>query len=190
MSSRRLVSSPAPEPKNEKGAAFRPDPEAEPDTEHNPEGFNILAWAQGIRPIKRVVTLYQRLDLLADRDLAGSELRDAQLAGDEERAEELRAQVRELTDQIKASAVNIVLQGVTQSRFQEILEEAQRNKTVVTPADVLLYQMAAQIVEPAGLDWQTLKVIDDQMPVQAAKIGTAWHQINTAAPDVEASIPF
>lgn len=188
MSNRRLVSSPTPEPKNEKGAAFRPDPETA--TEHNPDGFSILAWAQGIRPIKRVVTLYQRLDLLADRDLAGIELRDAQLAGDEERTEELRVRVRELTDQIKASAVNVVLQGVTQSRFQEILEEAQRDKTVVTPADVMLYQMAAQIVEPAGLDWQTLKVIDDQMPVQAQKIGTAWHQINTVAPDVEASIPF
>lgn len=183
MSERRLMSELAPKKPGAKEAA--PALLSEPRS-----GFNLLEWVQGVRPIRRVVTLYQRLDLLADRDMLGSQLQDARLAGDEDLAEGLRTQIRALTDKVKESAVNVTLAGVTTSRYQEILDEAKAAPEVVTAEDVVAYQIAAQIVEPEGFTYEVVKMLDEQMPVQMGKVGTAWAQINTTTPDVEATIPF
>ena len=181
MNDRRLMSEATPKKATKEGSPLLSEPR---------KGFNLLEWAQGVRPIKRAVPLYQRLDLLAERDILGAELKDAQLAGDADAVTDLSMRIRALTDEIKGTSVTVILTGVTASRYSEIIDEGKARTDVVTAEDLVAYQIAAQIVEPEGFDYETLKVLDDLMPVQMAKIGTAWTQINQTTPDVEATIPF
>lgn len=190
MSQRRLMNQPKEEEETKDetpvvaGEAF-----TGPTKETNAE-FNLFDWVAGIRQIRRAIPIYQRLDLLADRDLLGQELQDARIIGDDGRVETLKREIRSLTDQIKNTSLNFVLEGVTQSKFQEILEEARQDPLVRDENDQTMYQLWRQIVEPEGLTFEMFKQIDEALPTQTGKLGTAWAQINTVTPDLEATLPF
>lgn len=104
--------------------------------------FDLFAWMHGVKPIRRSVTLYARLDLMAERDAAAEDLKEARIGGDVEAEAMLRERITELTQQIMASRMRVVLQGISGSRFNEILEEAKKDRSVRSANDVALYQIA------------------------------------------------
>lgn len=162
-----------------------PNPETEGAAFTDTSSF--FAWAKGVQQITRSVPIYQRLDLLGVRDNLGIELEDARAREDAVEASRLLGEIQELTDQIIETRMTVVLQGVTQSRFREIEAEAKREHR--DENDRLLYRIAAQIVEPTDMDFEALKMLDDILPLESTKIGTAWAQIVNASPDVLATAP-
>ena len=158
------------------------------DTVVQVEGFNLEQWVAGVRPIRRTVTLYSRLDLMGERDELGAALEDARAAGDNDAIGALHEQIDELTEQILGSRMFVTIEGVTASRFKEIVAEAK--DLGLDSTDVFLYQIAAQIVEPKGLDWETFKRLDDMLPTQTSKVAQAWTAINNEVPQVGVTAPF
>lgn len=152
------------------------------------EGFNLEQWVAGVRPIRRTVIMYSRLDLMGERDELGAALEDARAVGDNDAIGRLHEQIDELTEEILASRMFVTLEGVTSSRFKEIVAEAK--DLGLDSTDVFLYQIAAQIVEPKGLDWETFKRLDDMLPTQTSKVAQAWTAINNEVPQVGVTAPF
>ena len=151
--------------------------------------FNMDEWLQGVRPIKRTVTLYQRLDILAKRDELAAEL-DFVRYTDDVAAQDLRAQIREVTDEIMSSRMFLTLQGLTTTRYRALLKELEAKDYGENPELVVFDQWAAQVAEPEGITGEWLQGFDTMSPVQSAKIQTALNQINNTVPDVEATVPL
>lgn len=151
--------------------------------------FSMDEWLQGVRPIKRTVTLYQRLDMLATRDELAAEL-DLVKYTDEGAARKIRGQIREVTDEIMASRMFLTLQGLTITRFREVLDEIEARDYGDNPALAMFDQWASQVAEPAGITGEWLQQFNEGSPIQAHKIQTALNQINNAVPDVEATVPL
>lgn len=144
--------------------------------------FDLASWVSGIQQIKRSCTLYQRLDLLARRDELAAALIDAGKADDARTVKKLSAQITELTEAITATSMQVVLQGVTKTRFKEIAEEAADRFDDIQ--DAILYQIAAQVVEPADFSFEILRTLDEVIPQQTARLGQLWVEINNETPEV------
>lgn len=177
--SRKLMSQPSTKPKQP----------AKRDVLSAPrDSFNLLEWAQGITQITRAVTIYDDLGLYGQREKVGEQLRTARLIGEDSTVEELQAEVRDLTQRMLAGSLTITLRGVTQSRFQEILEEAKRYSA--NQDEQTYYRICAQIVEPEGFNVEVMKALDERSPLQGQKIGTVWAQMNQTVPDIATTAPF
>lgn len=151
--------------------------------------FDFASWLRGVKPIKRTVVLYQRLDLLSDRDVLAAELDQVKYV-DQKQAEALREQIQEITEQILNTRMLVTVQAVTTTRYRELLAEINKRDYKGNDERAVFDLMAAQVVEPEGITGAWLQQFDQVAPVQCAKIATAIEQINSTVPDVRATVPL
>lgn len=165
-------------------------PTKAPGSADNPL-FDPLEWLKGTKPIERTIRLYQRLDLMADRDEAAGRRQDLRLADPTDTTGEqaaLTEVIRDLTNQMNTTALRLRLRGFTRSKAHEIIGRAEQKG--LKGDDANYHWVAAHIIEPEGIDWTWAKALDDALPVQFMQIVTAVEQIANATPDVEATVPF
>lgn len=153
--------------------------------------FDPAQWLAGVKPIERTIRLYQRLDLMGDRDEAAAARQDLRMADPADATGEqaaLTELIRDLTNEMNASALKLRLRGFTRSKAQEVIGQAEQRG--LKGDDANYYWLAAHIIEPEGIDWVWVKALDDALPVQFMQIVTAVEQIANSVPDVEATVPF
>jgi hypothetical protein len=125
------------------------------------------------RAARRGVTIYLRPDLQADIDRVSAELATAR--GEE--ADRLTAQATELTAHLKESALHIIVEGRRSTwvdEFHQKLEEA----GVTDTTEQILHQVAAQIVEPEGLDYEVLQKLLEVVEPQITQVVAATLSAN------------
>src|SRR5699024_6312179 len=106
------------------GSTVEPEePESRDITrEPDPEDFDFHGFVAGLRPGRRAVRVTMRPDLRAERDqiaLRAQELGD----GDEEEAESLFARFRDITEQIKRSQRDFVVEARSDTRAKSIMKQ-------------------------------------------------------------------
>lgn len=153
-----------------------------------PAGFDLDAWLAGARPSRRATTVYARPDLLATIDVLSERVTVARAAEDTDEAARLVAQIRDVRQQMEASALDVVVEASSESARAR-LREALGIREGETPTDVqTCHFIAAHIVSPAGLDGDALARLHEVSPQQVAKIASAMKVANETAPAVPA--PF
>ena len=139
------------------------------------QAFDLAAWIGGVRPTRRSVTIYGRLDLLAEIDeLAEREMRTA---GKD--AEACRERATELNEQLMASGVTFTVEGRS-GTWVSTFEKRLDKKKVKDPTKRLLMQVAEQIVEPEGVTYSDLRALADVTEAQVTKLAHATVAANAA----------
>ena len=158
---------------------------AAPDTTVTPETFDLAAWISGVTPVQRTVTLYARGDLFADLSALENRYDEAKRAANVDDMRALKEQMREVADQIRASALDITVQGRSADwvqRFRKDMEERGVDGDQAT-----LEQLAAQITAPEGLTVDMLATLRDRIEPQVVALVQAVATVNTMKPVV--SVP-
>lgn len=156
-----------------------------PDETFTPEAFDLAAWIAGVTPVQRTVTLYARGDLFADLSALESRYDEAKRAANLDNMRALKEQMREVADQIRASALDVTVQGRSVDwvqRFRKDMEERGLDSDQTT-----LEQLAAQITAPEGLTVDMLATLRDRIEPQVVALVQAVAAVNTQAPRI--SVP-
>ncbi len=150
-----------------------------------PETFDLAAWIAGVTPVQRTVTLYARGDLFADLSALETRYDEAKRAVNVDDMRALKEQMREVADQIRASALDITVQGRSADwvqRFRADMEERGIDGDQAT-----LEQLAAQITAPEGLTVDMLATLRDRIEPQVVALVQAVATVNTMKPTI--SVP-
>lgn len=107
-----------------------------------PEGFDLAAWISGVQPVRRRVTIYGRGDLQAQID----ELSQAEALARGAERELLEAELVDLTEQLKASAMVFEIEGRTSTAVMNIAKALREEG--VPDEDIDLGLITAQCVNP------------------------------------------
>lgn len=156
-----------------------------PDKQITPETFDLAAWIAGVTPVQRTVTLYARGDRFADLSALETRYDEAKRAANVDDMRALKEQMREVADQIKASALDITVQGRSADwvqRFRKDMEDRGVDGDQAT-----LEQLAAQITAPEGLTVDMLATLRDRIEPQLVALVQAVATVNTQAPRI--SVP-
>lgn len=137
--------------------------------------FDLAAWIGGVRPTRRSVTIYGRLDLLAEID----ELAEREMRTTGKDAEACRERATELNEQLVASGVTFTVEGRS-GTWVSTFEKRLDKKKVKDPTKRLLMQVAEQIVEPEGVTYSDLRALADATEPQVTKLAHAAVAANTA----------
>lgn len=157
----------------------------EPDATVTPETFDLAAWIAGVTPVQRTVTLYARGDLFADLSALENRYDEAKRAANVDDMRALKEQMRDVADQLKASALDITVQGRSADwvqRFRADMEERGIDGDQAT-----LEQLAAQITAPEGLTVDMLATLRDRIEPQVVALVQAVATVNTMKPTI--SVP-
>ena len=156
-----------------------------PDAPVTPETFDLAAWIAGVTPVQRTVTLYARGDLFADLSALETHYDEAKRAANVDDMRALKERMREVADQIRASALDITVQGRSVEwvqRFRKDMEERGIDGDQAT-----LEQLAAQITAPEGLTVDMLATLRDRIEPQVVALVQAVAAVNTMKPTI--SVP-
>ena len=156
-----------------------------PDQMVTPETFDLAAWIAGVTPVQRTVTLYARGDLFGGLSALENRYDEAKRAANVDDMRALREQMQAVADQIRASALDITVQGRSADwvqRFRKDMEERGVDGDQAT-----LEQLAAQITAPAGLTVDMLATLRDRIEPQVVSLVQAVATVNTQAPRI--SVP-
>lgn len=156
-----------------------------PDETITPEAFDLAAWIAGVTPVQRTVTLYARGDLFADLSAIESRYDEAKRAANVDDMRTLKEQMREVADQIRASALDVTVQGRSADwvqRFRKDVEERGLDSD-----QAALEQLAAQITAPEGLTVDMLATLRDRIEPQVVALVQAVATVNTVKPTI--SVP-
>lgn len=149
--------------------------EAQPVRADDLEGFNMADWVSGVTSVRRSDTIYQRGDLLADVDVLKNRWLNAKLKGDSKTQAKLMRQMKPLVEQIERTALDVVVEGRSQDWIDEFRSTIKEHNPDITDDDVNIAQVAAQIVQPEGLDLEFVQhlftVIRPQMEKIVALVG-------------------
>lgn len=157
----------------------------EPDTTVTPETFDLAAWIAGVTPVQRTVTLYARGDLFADLSALENRYDEAKRAANVDDMRVLKEQMREVAARIKASALDITVQGRSADWVQRF--RADLKERGVDGDQATLEQLAAQITAPEGLTVAMLDTLRDRIEPQVVALVQAVATVNTQAPRI--SVP-
>ena len=150
-----------------------------------PQTFGRAAWIAGVTPVQRTVTLYARGDLFADLSALETRYDEAKRAANVDDMRDIKAQMREVADQIRASALDITVQGRSAEwvqRFRKDMDERGIDGDQAT-----LEQLAAQITAPEGLTVNMLATLRDRIEPQVVALVQAVATVNTVKPTI--SVP-
>lgn len=156
-----------------------------PDETITPEAFDLAAWIAGVTPVQRTVTLYARGDLFADLSVLESRYDEAKRAANVDDMRALKERMREVADQIRASALDVTVQGRSVDwvqRFRKDMEARGLDSDQAT-----LEQLAEQITAPEGLTVAMLATLRDRIEPQVVALVQAVAAVNTQAPRI--SVP-
>lgn len=157
----------------------------DPDTTVTPETFDLEAWIAGVTPVQRTVTLYARGDLFADLSALENRYDEAKRAANVDDMRALKEQMREVAAQIKASALDITVQGRSADWVQRF--RADLKERGIDGDQATLEQLAAQITAPEGLTVDMLATLRDRIEPQVVALVQAVATVNTQAPRI--SVP-
>lgn len=161
-----------PEPENDgSGTAFkRPEASVAGD---DPGEFDLAAWLGGATPTRRSVVIYQKMHLLGRLDeLTELEYR---LTGAAQKA--CLEEAKEVTAELMGSAITVVIEGRSSWWVEDLRNRLDKLK-ITDLTDRALYQLADQIVEPAGLDYEFLRAFAEVSDVQVAKLAEKMTEAN------------
>lgn len=150
-----------------------------------PADVDLLSWIQGVRSARRAVTIYGRADLAADLDALAAQIAAARASA--QPTEDLIRDALAVRDELFASALDVVVEersGEALAARREQLQAA----GVTDEVELLLHQLADQIVEPAGFTVDLLRQLHQATPVQVMAIAHSVRLVNTSVPQVD--IPF
>lgn len=151
----------------------------------DPKTFDLAAWIDGVQPVTHAVRLYARGDLLSDLDLVKAQIENAKVGRDYGTVKVLREQAGEIVEALEATALDIVVEGWSQSRveaFQKPLKEQG-----LSDEGVIVRQTVAQVVEPSGFTAELFESLMERIYPQAMQVVAAAVAANNRAPVV--SIP-
>lgn len=157
----------------------------EPDTTVTPETFDLAAWIAGVTSVRRTVTLYARGDLFADLSALETRYEEAKRAANVDDMRGIKEQMREVADQIRASALDITVQGRSADWVQRF--RADLKERGVDGDQATLEQLAAQITAPEGLTVAMLDTLRDRIEPQVVALVQAVATVNTMKPTI--SVP-
>ena len=157
----------------------------DPDTTVTPETFDLAAWIAGVTPVRRTVTLYARGDLFADLSALETRYEEAKRAANVDDMRGIKEQMREVADQIRASALDITVQGRSAEWVQRF--RADLKERGIDGDQATLEQLAAQITAPEGLTVDMLATLRDRIEPQVVALVQAVATVNTQAPRI--SVP-
>ena len=150
-----------------------------------PETFDLAAWIAGVTPVERTVTLYARGDLFAALSALETRYDEAKRAANVDDMRDLKDKMREVADQIKASALDITVQGRSADWVQRFRKDM--DERGVDGDQATLEQLAAQITSPEGLTVDMLATLRDRIEPQVVALVQAVATVNTQAPRI--SVP-
>lgn len=156
-----------------------------PDASITPETFDLAAWIAGVTPVQRTVTLYARGDLFAALSALETRYDEAKRAANVDDMRAMKEQMREVAAQIKASALDITVQGRSADWVQRF--RADLKERGVDGDQATLEQLAAQITAPEGLTVAMLDTLRDRIEPQVVALVQAVATVNTQAPRI--SVP-
>lgn len=159
-----------------------------PATAMTPEGFDLQAWIAGARPSRRATTVFARPDLLASIDVLSERVAVARAAEDTAEVATLVAQIRDLRDQLAASALDVVVEATSEKVRADLREALGIKEGEPVTQEQTIGFLAAHIVEPSGFDAEMLARFTEVSPTQVAKIAAAVRVANDTAPAIPA--PF
>lgn len=157
----------------------------DPDTTVTPETFDLAAWIAGVTPVQRTVTLYARGDLFADLSALENRYDEAKRAANVDDMRGIKEQMREVAARIKASALDITVQGRSADWVQRFRKDCEDRG--VDGDQATLEQLAAQITAPEGLTVDMLATLRDRIEPQVVALVQAVATVNTRAPRI--SVP-
>ena len=157
----------------------------DPDTTVTPETFDLAAWIAGVTPVQRTVTIYARGDLFADLSALETRYEEAKRAANVDDMRGIKKQMREVADQIRASALDITVQGRSADWVQRFRKDCEDRG--VDGDQATLEQLAAQITAPAGLTVDMLATLRDRIEPQVVALVQAVATVNTMKPTI--SVP-
>lgn len=153
-----------------------------PDAHVTPETFDLAAWIAGVTPVQRTVTIYARGDLFADLSAMETRYDEAKRSANVDDMRALKEQMREVADRIKASALDITVQGRSAEWVQRFRKDM--DERGVDGDQATLEQLAAQITSPAGLTVDMLATLRDRIEPQVVALVQAVATVNTQAPRI------
>ena len=157
----------------------------EPDTTVTPETFDLAAWIAGVTPVQRTITIYARGDLFADLSALETRYDEAKRAANVDDMRALKEKMREVADKIRASALDITVQGRSADWVQRFRKDCEDRG--VDGDQATLEQLAAQITAPEGLTVDMLATLRDRIEPQVVALVQAVATVNTQAPRI--SVP-
>jgi hypothetical protein len=167
-------------------ARYDDNPEPEQAAPGGDEDFDLAQWVEGVTPVTHAVALYARGDLLADLDLVTARIDQARREHRDNRTiAPLRERAKALADTIRASELDVVVQGWSQDRvedFQRPLKEVGMSNE-----DVVIEQVCAQVVSPKGFTPDLYRQLDALIHPQVEQIAGAVFACNLRVPVV--SVP-
>ena len=138
-----------------------------------------------VTPVRRTVTLYARGDLFADLSALETRYDEAKRAANVEDMRGIKEQIREVADQIRASALDITVQGRSADWVQRF--RADLKERGVDGDQATLEQLAAQITAPEGFTVDMLVTLRDRIEPQVVALVQAAATVNTMKPTI--SVP-
>lgn len=151
----------------------------------DPASFDLDAWAAGLRPSRRAVTVYARPDLQADADILRERALEARRAGDAEAAESYQADLRRVINVLRASSLDIIVQATSPDTQDAIKASTGAAAGEDMSFDQALHYTAAHVVEPSGFTAEHLRALSDASPAQAMLVVHAVRKANVEAPRVD-----
>ena len=152
--------------------------------------FDFGAWLEGVRPTRRAVRLYARADLIGRMEEIAGEAGDAEKSGDTDALDALVDEMETLRETFDESARWFVVEA----RSPEWVDDFHRvrahdiNVKKGEPGErqkqqILLAQLAEQIVSPSGVTAEALAVMLDRSAGELNKLIVAMTFANQQVSD-------
>lgn len=156
-----------------------------PDASITPETFDLAAWIAGVTPVERTVTVYAHGHLFADLSALEAQYNEAKAAVNVDDMRALKEKMRTVADQIRASSLDITVQGRSADWVQRFRKDCEDRG--LDSDETTLEQLAAQITAPEGLTPAMLATLRDRAEPQVVALLQAVAAVNTQAPRI--SVP-
>lgn len=149
--------------------------------------FDLSAWIAGMTKVRRAVTIFKDLAANAEIDVLRQRIATAKLGGDPDHViADLEADMRDVINAIRASALEIVVEGRT-AEYLARANENLKNEGIEDATERAYHIIADAIVIPEGFTADMVKTIHECSPAQYQAIVTAFNEANVQG---AATTPF
>ena len=154
------------------------------------DDFDFQSWLEGVRPTRRAVRLYARADLIGRMEEIAGEAAEAEKRGDSDALEALVDEMESLREAFDASARWFVVEARSPEWVDDFHRVRARDMGIKKgePGErqkqqILLEQLAEQIVTPTGVTAEALAVMLDRAAGEVNKLIVAMTFANQQVAD-------
>lgn len=146
-----------------------------------PAEFNLQAFVRGVRPTRRSVKLYQQADLVSQLEKLADQIEQLP---DGPQVDALIDQAEDLQAKFLSGGVWFTVEKRSSEWVQAYRERTaaaaglKNTDTEQAKMQLMLHQLAAQIVEPAGVTVEDLRAMYDQNEGEVSKLVVAMTMVN------------